>query len=277
MPESNSTPKAPHPAEQQRLPQRVRHELRFRQLTVLAREQLSPHVVRIICSGDALGDFSSPGFDDHCKLVFPDPETGQLILPAITSEGVVWPDGPRPAARDYTPHHHDPRQGLLAFDFALHDAGPATTWALRAKPGDALGVGGPRGSLLIPTCFDWHLLAGDETALPAIGRRLRELPPDARAQVFILVDSSADEQSLPCPSHARIHWIHRRSGNSSLLSAIEQAAFPDGDFHAWVACEAAEAKAIRTHLIEARGANPKWLRAAAYWRRGSAAAHETYE
>ena len=70
--------------------------------------------------------------------------------------------------RDYTPRRHDAEAGTLEIDFALHEAGPATQWAEQAKVGDLLGVGGPRGSFIVPTDFDWHLLIGDDTALPAI-------------------------------------------------------------------------------------------------------------
>ncbi len=90
--------------------------------------------------------------------------------------------------RDFTPRRYDPAQDTLEIDFAIHDAGPATRWAVKAKPGDTLALGGPRGSFIIPTTYDWHLLVGDETALPAISRRLAELPARTRTVVVAEVD-----------------------------------------------------------------------------------------
>lgn len=83
------------------------------------------------------------------------------------------------AVRDYTPRGFDPVALTLEIDFALHGAGPATRWEAQAQGGQRLGVGGPRGSFIRPTDFDGHLLIGDDTALPAIARRLAELPAQA--------------------------------------------------------------------------------------------------
>ncbi|MCF7697685.1 siderophore-interacting protein, partial [Mycetohabitans sp. B2] len=104
----------------------------------------------------------------------------------VGPDGVAFPEHhPRPPARDYTPRRYDRHAGELDLEFALHDAGPASAWARQAQPGQWLGVGGPRSSLVIPTDFDWHLLIGDDTALPAIARRLDELPADTRVATVI--------------------------------------------------------------------------------------------
>ncbi|MBO9513349.1 MAG: siderophore-interacting protein [Variovorax sp.] len=264
-----------------RLPRRVRHELRFRALTVRAVQRVTPHLIRVTLEGDALAGFHSPGFDDHAKLFFPDPATGALALPTAGPDGPIWPDGAKPTMRDYTPLRHDPDAGTLAFDFALHDAGPATRWAEAAKPGDRLGVGGPRGSFIVPTDFDWHLLAGDDTALPAISRRLAELPRGARAVVLAEVDSEADRLPLASDANVELHWVYRHGAEpgrgTPLLDALRQLTLPAGDFHAWVACESSAAKALRAHLVGERGAHPQWTRASGYWRRGSIATHDTHE
>jgi NADPH-dependent ferric siderophore reductase len=266
----------------ERTPQRVRHTLRLRRLTVQRTERLTPHLIRITLGGADLEGFTSPGFDDHVKLFFPDPATGRLPLPTATPEGIVWPDGSKPVMRDYTPHHHDADAGTLQIDFALHDAGPATAWAQRAAPGDPIGVGGPRGSFIVPTAFDWHLLVGDDTALPAIARRLRELPAGARAVVLAEVDGPEDEVALPTAAQARVVWVHRgrtQAGASEppLLAALRETVLPTGDFHAWIGCESAAAKALRAHLVDECKANPKWIRASGYWRRGAAGTHDSHD
>ena len=264
-----------------RLPRRLRHDLRFRKLEVRRVQRLTPHLIRITLGGDELAGFTSPGFDDHAKVFFPDAATGQLTVPTTGPEGPVWPPGPKPAMRDYTPRRHDAQAGTLEIDFALHDAGPATQWAEAARPGDVVGVGGPRGSFIIPTAFDWHLLIGDDTALPAISRRLAELPAGARAVVLAEVDSEADEISFDTQAALDLQWVHRRGAEpgtgSPLLDALRRLTLPEGDFHAWVACESNAAKALRAHLVGERGAHPKWVKAAGYWRRGAAATHDTHE
>lgn len=266
-----------------RAPQRLRHPLRFRRLEVLRRAQITPHLIRITLTGEELQGFFSPGFDDHAKLLFPDPATGQLQLPTVSSDGKpLWGDGPRPAARDYTPRSYDAQAGELVFDFALHQAGPATAWAERARPGNIIGVGGPRGSFVLPVDFDGHILIGDDTALPAIWRRLQELPAQTRVLVLAEVDSPQDEVALPTRAQADIRWVYRQdrplaAPGAGLLQALQQVDLPSGDVFAWIACESGAAKALRAYLVTQRSWPARRVRASGYWRLGSAAIHETVE
>jgi len=257
--------------------QRVRHPLRFRQLHVSQVERPTPHLVRITLAGDDLEGFVSLGFDDHVKLFFPDPLTGVLALPTVGTDGPVWPEGKRPTMRDYTPHHFDAVTRTLQIDFALHQpGGPATEWAAQAQVGQTLGVGGPRGSLIVPTGFDWHLLMGDDTALPAIARRLAELPAGARAEVLIEVDGPDDHIALPSAAMLAVKWVYRTGGDAlPLLGVLRRMPMPTGVFHSWIGCESAQAKALRAYLTTECMANPQWIRASSYWRRGSADAHES--
>ena len=167
----------------------------------------------------------------------------------------------------------------LAIDFALHEpAGPATRWARQARVGQTLGVGGPRGSMVVPGGFDWHLLVGDATALPAIARRLQELPSGARAEVLIEVESAADQIALPSAAAVRVQWVVRTPGVAHpLLEALRSTPLPAGVFFAWLACESAQAKVLRAHLVAECRANPQWVKASAYWRRGVADAHESLD
>lgn len=264
-----------------RLPRRVRHTLRFRSVQVVQVLRVTPHLVRITLTGDALEGFVSPGFDDHVKLFFPDPETGVLVLPTAGADGPIWPEGVRPTMRDYTPRHYDAAARTLEIDFALHVAGPATRWAEQAQPGQSLGVGGPRGSFIVPMNFNWYLLIGDDTALPAIARRLAELPAGARTVVIVEVDGPADHIALKTQADIDVVWVHREDAvegkPSPLLAALHRAKLPTGDFHAWIGCESGDAKALRAHLVDDCRANPKWIRASGYWRRGSDATHDSHE
>ena len=250
-----------------RAPRRVRHEPRRRTLTVRQVETIAAHMVRVTLSGDLEG-FTSLGFDDHVKLFFPDGTKN--------AEGA-----PNMLGRDFTPRRYDPAQDTLEIDFAIHDAGPATRWAAQAKPGDTLALGGPRGSFIIPTTYDWHLLVGDETALPAISRRLAELPARTRTVVVVEVDGPDDETALPIAADATVSWAHRdgvAAGDSDVLAkTLAKLKLPAGDYYGWVACESLIAKALRRQLIADHGANPKWTRAAGYWRRGVVAVHEVHD
>ena len=250
-----------------RAPHRVRHEPRRRTLSIKRVEKIAARMIRITLVGDLEG-FRSLGFDDHVKLFFPD--------------GTTSADGASNLlGRDFTPRRFDAAANTLDIDFAIHDAGPATRWAAQAKPGDPLTLGGPRGSFIIPTAYDWHLLIGDETALPAIARRLAELPPGTRAAVVAEVDGPADEIALPTKAHATVVWAHRNGAAPGLSDALAKALatfkMPAGDYYAWVACESLIAQALRRQLIADHGANPKWLRAAGYWRRGATAVHEMHD
>jgi NADPH-dependent ferric siderophore reductase len=266
-PVSVATPDAGAPTADPRSPRRVRHQPRRRTLTIKHVETIAAHMIRITLTGD-LDGFTSLGFDDHVKLFFPDGTRD--------AEGA-----PTMLGRDFTPRHHDPAGNTLQIDFAIHDAGPATRWAAQAKPGDQLALGGPRGSFIIPTSYDWHLLIGDETALPAISRRLAELPATSRVIVIGEVDGAADEVALPTAADATVTWAHRSGAapgaSDALAHTLASLRLPAGDYYAWVACESLAAKALRQQLIADHGANPKWLRAAGYWRRGVVAVHEMHD
>ncbi len=266
-----------------RTPVRVRHELRFRNVEVREVAQITPNLVRVTLGGDELTGFISSGFDDHMKVILPDALTGEIRLPNLAVE--KGSDGaPKPTMRDYTPHHFDATANTLQVDFVLHEAGPSTAWARQAKPGQRLGIGGPRGSFVMTTDFDWHLLIGDATALPAISRRLAELPAGSNAVVLVEAETQEDEIELTSAAQLSVTWVHSNSSNGQVvttlaeaLKAVAKAGLPAGDFYAWIACESLTAKALRAQLIAEHGANPKWTKAAGYWKQGSIAVHENHE
>lgn len=261
--------------------QRLRHPLKFRLLQVRRTERLSPALVRVTLTGDELADFVSASYDDHVKLFFPAPGEALPALPQAGPNGPVFPnDQPRPTARDYTPRRFDAAARELDIDFVLHGDGPACTWAAQAQPGQYLGVGGPRGSFVIPTGYDWYLLVGDETALPAIARRLEELPAGKLAIVVIEASSAAGRIAFHSQAHIDLHWRYRYADGASdeqLAEAVRQLALPPGEGYAWAAGETHAIRAVRQHLVMERGMDKTRIRAAGYWRRGSAAAHESID
>jgi NADPH-dependent ferric siderophore reductase len=265
-----------------RTARRVRHETKMRLLQVREVSRLTPKMVRVVLGGEALAGFVSAAHDDHVKLFFPQPGHDKPVLPTPTPNGPVYPEGAaRPAARDYTPRRYDPAANTLTIDFVLHGEGPAATWAAQARPGQFLGVGGPRGSFIVPDDFDWYLLAGDETAVPAIGRRLQELPAGTRVIAVVEVADAGEEQKLDTRAKLEMHWLHRtgaEAGNHLLLQrALTEFVLPPGEGYAWVAAEASAAKALRRYLVDQRSLPKDRVKAAAYWKQGAVAVHETYD
>lgn len=235
--------------------QRVRHELKRRELQVVRAETISPHFRSITFGGETLANFVSASFDDHVKF----------MLDA---------DGVEPVRRDYTPRHFDAARRELTIEFALHGDGPAAEWAAQAAPGQHATIGGPRGSFVVAPDHDWHLLVGDETALPAITRRLEELPAGTRAIVILQVSDPADRRALRSTAALGLQWV---ADAPSLLAAVRALALPEGEGYAWCAGEAATTAALRRILVDEKGHDRHAIRAAAYWKQGTVAHHENIE
>jgi NADPH-dependent ferric siderophore reductase len=180
--------------------------------------------------------------------------------------------------RDFTPRRFDPAAGELVIDFVVHGEGPASSWAAGAAVGALLGQGGPRGSLVVSDDFDWYLLAGDESALPSIARRLEELPATARAIVIAEVADAAGELELATRAELELTWLHRdgaEPGSTDLLErAIRSLDLPGGEGFAWVAAEADSVRPLRSHLREERGLAKASTRITGYWKRGAADHHD---
>lgn len=247
--------------------QRQRHEIRRRTLQVLRVESPAPWLRRIVLGGEELAGFHSAGFDDHVKVFLP---------------------GADPAAapmRDFTPRHHDAARGELWIDFFLHDAGPATQWAASAAVGDRLAIGGPKGSWLLDAAgVDLHVLIGDETAVPAISRRLDELPATARAEVVLELGTDLEVPALTSRAAVRVHVARRAAGGvpgdapgAALLALLRPLEIPPRLCFVWAAAESAVARAVRSHFVDARGWDPRWIKAAGYWQRDAAGRHEVID
>lgn len=265
-----------------REPVRVRHPLRLRLAQVTAVEAISPRMRRITLGGEELKGFVSASADDHVKLFFPERGQDRPLLPSMGPEGAVFaPGAARPVMRDFTPRRFDANAGELVIEFVLHGHGAASAWAEQARPGQWIGVGGPRGSLIIPDDYDAYLLIGDESALPAIARRLEEMAPGAVVFALVEVGDRREERHLPTAANARIDWLCRNGADDGAASALERGLhaleLPSGDIHAWIAAEIDVARRLRRHLIDERGLARAQIKAAGYWRKGEAGAHARIE
>ena len=134
--------------------------------------------------------------------------------------------------------------------------------------GQWVGIAGPRGSMVVPTGFDWHWLLGDETALPAIARRLAELPASAVATVRIQLNNPADQRVLTSAAQLDLKWV------DALPAAVEALALPAGTGFVWAAGEHSDMAAVRRAMLAKPGVDPKRMRISAYWKRGAADHHE---
>jgi NADPH-dependent ferric siderophore reductase len=163
----------------------------------------------------------------------------------------------------------------------LHEGGAATTWAIGARPGDQLEIGGPRGSMVVHDTFDYYLLVGDETALPSIARRIEGLRPGVPVTVIGLVDGPQERQELRSSADLNVVWVTRPAGETNdgalLRAALESWQPPAGDGYVWIAGEARTARVLRDYMLETRKHPKTWLRAAGYWVRGMAGASEKLE
>lgn len=244
---------------------RVMHEIKRRRLQVMRVVDLTPRMRRITLGGPELAGFVSLGTDDHVKLFFPQNAAEQATLETLVI-GAGKDNGPMPAMRDYTPRRYDLDTLELDIDFVLHGDGPAATWAEQAKPGQFLHIGGPRGSMIVPDMFDSYLLIGDETALPAIARRLEGLAANRRALVIVEVENGAEQQRLESAAQVNVIWVLREGGRNNLLTTVKQLQVPSGNLYAWVATETRVSRQIRRVLLDEHGLDDQFVKAVGYWR-----------
>ncbi|ASO21867.1 NADPH-dependent ferric siderophore reductase [Actinoalloteichus hoggarensis] len=261
--------------------------LPIRHVHVTDVRRITPRLVRVTFGGDDLADLGPVEPDQQVKLYFPRPGQTAPRLPASGADGdfVRWyqeftaiPGDEQPWQRSYTLRAHHPERRRVDVDFVLHEhAGPATRWARSARPGDALAMFGPSADFARPIPLrtalaeaDAVLLAGDETALPAIGSLLESLPEGTRAVAYVEVADAAEEQRFDTLGAVTVHWLHRgdvppgRSG--LLLDAIRGAELPAGRLLAWLACEASEVRALRRHLVTERGLPRRSVEFTGHWR-----------
>jgi NADPH-dependent ferric siderophore reductase len=252
--------------------ERVRHERAYRVAEVVEAHRLSPRMRRVVFQSDELSGFRSEAYDDHIRLFIP---RDRRSIPRATRgpNGLIFPAGSsRPASRDYTPRAFEPAENRLTVDFVLHGEGPGSAFGERAAPGDAIGIAGPVNSMVVRGDFDWYLLIGDETALPAIGRRIEELPVGSRVIAFVEIANADERQTFDTLADVEIHWLERDRSpapGTLLFDTIHGHPLPAGVGFSFVACENSAARAIRRHLVEDRRFDPDFIKAYRFWQRGT--------
>lgn len=246
----------------------------LRELRVIRTTEVTPRMRRITVGGEQLAAFRSgefdvtafrtEGADDYVKIFLPEEGETEPVLPEQHDGHLHWPRKPAPVARAYTVRRFDPATGELDLDFVVHGHGVAGNWARDAKPGDVLHLAGPKVSTIPPTGAAWWLLAGDETALPAIGRYVDTHDDPAALHAVVLVDGPDEEQA----DLAGVTWVHRRAGVADaqvLADAVRRVAPATGTGWMWIAGEAAIVRELRA-VAKDLGVPKQLLDASGYWR-----------
>jgi NADPH-dependent ferric siderophore reductase len=244
----------------------------FRRVTVRRVEGLSPRLVRVTLAGPELSGWSADEPAASVRLLLPTPGDDQLVLPRWERNEFLLPDGRRATIRTLTPRRFDPAVSELDVDIVLHGRGVVADWATAVVPGDEAAVSGPGRGYTIDPAAPGYLLAGDETAIPAVSQLLEHLPAEAAVEVYLEVAVPSARVPMPAGSRAIVHWLDaapRAAPGDALVAAIGEVDIMTGT-QLWAAGEAAAMQRIRRHLFDERG----WPRTAAvvrgYWKHGRA-------
>jgi len=239
---------------------------------VVSREWLTPGLVRVVLGGPGLAGFTMPDeTDTYVNVAIPPAGApyGAVFVPAEVRE--THPNDVWPVRRRYTVRSWDAATGLLSLDFVVHgDAGVAGPWAATVAPGDVLVFEGPGSGYRPDPEADWHLLVGDESALPAIAASLEVVPAGRPVIVRLLCDGPDHELPLSSPGDLDLVWLHRTGGPSDgllLAEAVAALDVPGGRAHAFVHGEAEEVRAVRRHLLGELGLSRRDMSCSPYWRR----------
>ncbi|GAA4380636.1 siderophore-interacting protein [Paeniglutamicibacter cryotolerans] len=250
-------------------------------LEVLAREQLSEHMVRLTFGGPGFADLrDKPATDRYVKILFAKPELG--LVPPFDLDALREQLAPEdfPVRRTYTLRHVDPEAGTLQIDFVVHgDQGIAGPWAQNAELGDLLCFSGPGGMYTPDPSYDWHLLAGDDTAIPAIAEAIEAMAPETIGRVYIEVSGPGDEIELGAPAGVSVQWIHRGGpftpDCTMLADEIRSGDWLEGNVKVFVHGEREVMKSLRGYFTEDRQVDRRELSLSAYWAFGRA--EETFQ
>jgi NADPH-dependent ferric siderophore reductase len=251
---------------------------------VVRTEQLTSHMVRVVLGGNGFDTFTPSEFtDSYVKLIFvaDDVDVAALPQPLTLDSFADLPATKKPVVRTITVRRADPAAREIDVDIAVHgDHGAAGPWAATAQPGQPMYLMGPSGAYSPDPAADWYLLAGDETALPAISVALESLPANAIGRAFIEIAGPEDEVTLTAPDGVQINWLYRggradlvgedRAGdNAPLVEAVKTALWLPGQVHAFIHGEAqAVMHNLRPYIRKERGVDAKWASISGYWRRG---------
>ncbi len=235
-------------------------------------ERLSPHMVRVVLGGDGLDGWADVEHTDAYLVLWFAPPGAPYTAPFdVDAVKAAHPRELWPRHRHYTVRSWDAAARELAIDFVVHgDVGIAGRWAASATPGDVAVLSLPGGGYAPDPTADWHLLVGDESAVPAIAASLEQVPVGAPAVAVLVCDGPGEEVALQCAGDLDVTWLYRQGGPGDaalLVDAVRAMSWRDGRVHAFVHGEAGEVREVRRHLLGERGMPRSDLSASGYWRR----------
>jgi NADPH-dependent ferric siderophore reductase len=243
-------------------------------LEVVERIRLTPHLVRIVAGGPGIAAVEENGFTDaYTKMLFAPAEAG--LTPPYDMEKLreEVPIELLPTRRTYSIRRFDLDAGQIWIDFVTHgDEGVAGPWAANAQPGDPVVLGGIGGGYAPDAAADWHLLVGDESAIPAIASALEAMPADAVGVALLEVQDESEQLELTAPAGVEVRWLHRGdrgAGTTDLLvDAVRALEWRGGRVQVFAHGERGAMKQLRPHLTDERGLDRTQLSLSAYWALG---------
>jgi NADPH-dependent ferric siderophore reductase len=243
---------------------------RFRTVAVRRVEARGPRLTRLTLGGSELDGLTIDQPAASVRLLLPT-KTRQLVMPTWNGNEFLLPDGGRPPIRTFTPRRLDPDALELDVEIVRHGAGAASEWAAVAQPGDPVAVSGPGRGYVVDREAPAFLLAGDETAIPAISQLLEVLPRQPTADVHVELAHPEGRLDLPGHPHATVAWHELAPGappGDALVDAVRDVDLVAGS-RVWVAGEAAAVQRVRRLLFEDRGFPRASATVRGYWKRGA--------
>jgi len=226
----------------------------------------------LVLGGPELADFSLSDPAASVRMLLPPTPGADVAIPIWMGNEFLLPNGERPVIRTLTPRRFDSTAGELEVEVVVHDGGAASRWATLAAPGDAAAMSGPGRGYRIDAGAAGFLLAGDETAMPAIAQLLEWMPPAMAIEVHIEVSHRDAELPLPVSGDAAVTWHVREpdaSPGDALVAAVAASTIADG-WRIWCAGEAAAMYRIRQNLFDERHVPRARATVRGYWKHGRA-------
>jgi len=225
---------------------------------------------RVTLGGHELQGFAVEQPAASVRVLLPPGGQDEFVLPEWAGNEFLLPGGGRPVIRTLTPRRFDPSGLELDVEVVVHDGGAASEWATGVRPGDDAAVSGPARGYTIDADGRSFLLAGDETAIPAIGQLLDGLPSGLPVHAWIEIATTDARLAMPARSGATVDWLVQPAGSlpgESLVQAVAGAELVSG-VRVWAAGEAAAMQRIRRCLFEARSFSRQHATVRGYWKHG---------